>query len=273
MLSDQINTSGIEKSDISLNLSNYIKQDYRGRSHGYGAKKSFVFGAIRTDFMEMVGEGESVFNAWQDTGYWQQAMRQAIQQINEKEKRSMYGSSFELDTRSLTPDTSDRGLEQDIQAFKPFRGISITVDKPQSTQEKIAGAKTEDDIVRIISQSNFDYIKTYIDDLRKLIDDDEEDDTMHLESLRSFVLFLLNNPKIRIPKINITPNSFIDARWDESDHTTTLIMEFLPVNQISLAVVKRKFDTTHERQYVSKRVSSEAIMEEIRSICHPWFVT
>lgn len=149
----------------------------------------------------------------------------------------------------------------------------VSVDKPQGTQEKITCAKTEDDIVRIISQSNFDYIKTYIDDLRKLIADDEDDDTIHLESLRNFVLFLLNHPKIRIPKINITPNSFIDARWDKPDHAATLIMEFLPANQISLAIVKRKFDTTHERQYVSKRVSSEDVMEEIQSICPPWFVT
>ena len=267
MLSGQINTSGIEKSDISLNLSNFVKQSYRGRSHGYGVKKSFVFWAIRTDSMEIVGDGESVFNAWQDTGYWQQAMRQAIQQMNEKEKRFMYGSSFELDTHSLTLDTSDRGLEQDIQAFKPFRGISITVDKPQSTQEKIAGAKTEDDIVRITSQAGFDHIKIHIKHLHDTIEEDGDDYSVHLESLKNFVLFLIDHPNISPSQVGVTPDDFVDVIWDTPDRTTTLLMEFLQFNQIRFNVMKHDDNTMNKPQFIGDEVSSEIIMEHIRSIC------
>ena len=117
--------------------------------------------------------------------------------------------------------------------------------------------KTIKDIIKIINESDFSHIKTYIEQLNNISLTDAED-KLHVGSLKSFVLFLLNNPTIRVPKVNITPNGYVDARWDNTD---TIVMEFLPNNEISLAIVKNR--SSYRRKYISKRISIDDVMNNV----------
>lgn len=181
------------------------------------------------------------------------------QKLNERE--------LSVNVRGFNPSVLTSSPEQDTQAYRSFWDGSATITKPQSLQEKISNAKTEDDIVRITSQASKDYVETYISYLHKLMAEDGDDYSVHLESLKNFVMFLLDHSSILHSQIGVTPNSFVDVIWDAPDYTTTLVMEFLPVNQISYTVVKRSHDMTQKPQYVSGRVSSETIMEHIKPIC------
>lgn len=159
-----------------------------------------------------------------------------------------------------------RNTEQDTQPDNFFVDVVVAT-QPQGTREEIASAKTEDDIVRITSQAGFDHIKIHIKHLHDMIEEDGDDYLVHLESLKNFVLFLVDHPNISPSQVGVTPDNFVDVIWDTPDRTITLLMEFLPCNQIRFNVMKCDDNTMNKPQFIGDEVSSETIMEHIRSIC------
>lgn len=66
------------------------------------------------------------------------------------------------------------------------------------------------------------------------------------ESLKHFESFCTKHPSLIDPKVGITPNGYVDARWDDT------ILEFLPDGQISLA-------TRESHGWVCKRVTVQEV--------------
>ena len=158
-----------------------------------------------------------------------------------------------------------------MSTFKQYMltGYDINLEENDKSsdvwQSNIDTALTVDGVLRIISLIGFDDVKAHITRLRKLLHEDGYDDSIDLKSIKNFALFLINHFNVSRPHVGISPDGFIDARWDIPDYVT-LVMEFLPADEISFAAVFDEHESAHGLHYVSGRSSSESIMKDIDSI-------
>ena len=161
-------------------------------------------------------------------------------------------------------------LEQYIHANKHDYSLDDDIDSGDEwlsgLHDSINSATTLESILGIVSFAGFKYVKTNITNLRNLLNEDECDAPIHLESMKSFALFLIDNPNIRPPRIGVTPDGFIDARWDIPDYVV-LVMEFLPHGKISFAAIFAENGTTaQEQSHIRGRSSLKRIMKDIQSV-------
>ena len=161
-------------------------------------------------------------------------------------------------------------LEQYVHTDKHDYSLDDDTDSDDewlsSLYDSINSATTLENILGIVGFAGFKYVKTNITNLRNLLIKDEYDASIHLESMRSFALFLVDNPNIHPPRIGVTPDGFIDARWDIPDYVV-LVMEFLPFGKISFAAIfAEKGTTAQEQSHIRGRSSLKRIMKDIQSI-------
>ena len=134
--------------------------------------------------------------------------------------------------------------------------------KLDALQSDINAALAVDDILHTLSLSGFDYVNAHITRLRKLSHEDGYDDLVDLKSMKNFALFLVNHSNIPRPHIGITLDGFIDARWDIPKYAT-LVLEFLPDDEISFVAIFDEHESTHKLPYVNGRSSSKNISKHI----------
>ena len=98
--------------------------------------------------------------------------------------------------------------------------------------------------------------------LESLADDDPDEPSILLQSLRHLALFLVSERHLGNPQIGVSPDGLVGAQW-YSENDATVAMEFLTDGLIRFAAISAPAKCEVERQRVSgilgKRETLQAV--------------
>lgn len=101
---------------------------------------------------------------------------------------------------------------------------------------RIAAAANHDDIIAALVLLELDAIANRLGYLYHLGEDDPDEPSMALASLRRLALFFVSEPELAHPEIGLSPDGLLQAQWRVEDGGV-LAMKFLPVDLIRFAAV------------------------------------
>ena len=99
---------------------------------------------------------------------------------------------------------------------------------------QIENAKEPEEVIGALAFLGFTDVAERLVYLHKIVK--EEDESIILESLQGFALFMVREHKLPHPEIGITSDGFIQAVWRKPKYGT-LAMNFLPSGDVTFAIV------------------------------------
>ena len=145
--------------------------------------------------------------------------------------------------------------------------------RPTSTQVKstrrpawrpqIARSSTHEEIVAVLRMFGLDPIADRLGYLRSLVDDDPDEPTIEIESLRAMALFIMSERQLLDPRIGITPAGLIQIEW-RIPNNGILAMEFLPSGLIRFAAISSPDSREGDRWRVNGTLPKEEAMTAVQ---------
>ena len=99
--------------------------------------------------------------------------------------------------------------------------------------------------------------------LRALADDDPDEASMEIESLKSMALFLMGNRNLREPQVSVTPAGFLLLDW-RFPSNGVLALEFLPSGMIRFAGISAPATEVFDRRKVNGVLTPEETLDAVR---------
>ena len=130
-------------------------------------------------------------------------------------------------------------------------------------QPQIESASTHEEIIAIFRLFKLDAIADRLGYLRQLVEDDPDEPSMALESLRALAIFLISERQLPYPQVGITPNGLAQIEW-RLPANGILAMEFLPSGLIRFAAISAPAQRGVERLSVNGTLHKEAALEAVR---------
>ena len=103
-------------------------------------------------------------------------------------------------------------------------------------QPQIRNARTPEEIIATLRLFDSEVVANRLTYLHSLADDDPDEPTIEIESLRVMALLLMGERHLPDPRIGVTPDGFIQIEWRISDNGM-LAMVFLPSGMVQFAGV------------------------------------
>ncbi len=120
------------------------------------------------------------------------------------------------------------------------------------------------DVATALEQSGHGAIAARLVHLHRLVDEDPEEPRIPIESLRGLASFLLNEPRLPIPRLGVGPEGFIQAEWRVPEDGM-LALKFLPSGFIRFAAVSAPVQPGIERRRVNGTLPAPAVSDAIRA--------
>ena len=130
-------------------------------------------------------------------------------------------------------------------------------------QPQIENAGTHEEIIAVLRLFGLDAIADRLNYLRQLVEDDPDEPSMVLESLRSLALFLMSERQLPDPQIGVTPDGLAQIEW-RFPNNGILAMEFLSSGLIRFAAISAPAQRGVERLSVNGTLYKEATLEAVR---------
>ena len=130
-------------------------------------------------------------------------------------------------------------------------------------QPQIESGSTHEEIIAVLRLFGLNAIADRLGYLRQLVEDDPDEPSMALESLRSLALFLMSERQLPDPQIGVTPDGLAQIEW-RFPNNGILAMEFLSSGLIRFAAISAPAQRGVERLSVNGTLYKEATLEAVR---------
>lgn len=130
-------------------------------------------------------------------------------------------------------------------------------------QPQIESGSTHEEIIAVLRLFDLNAIADRLGYLRQLVEDDPDEPSIALESLRSLALFLLSERQLPDPQIGVTPDGLAQIEW-RLPTNGILAMEFLSSGLIRFAAISAPAQRGVERLSVNGTLHKEATLEAVR---------
>ena len=130
-------------------------------------------------------------------------------------------------------------------------------------QPQIENASTHEEIIAVLRSFGLDAIADRLNYLRQLVEDDPDEPSMAIESLRAMALFLMSERQLAAPQIGVTPDGLAQIEW-RFPTNGILAMEFLSSGLIRFAAISAPAQRGVERLSVNGTLHKDAALEAVR---------
>ena len=130
-------------------------------------------------------------------------------------------------------------------------------------QSQIESGSTHEEIIAILRLFDLNAIADRLSYLRQLVEDDPDEPSMALESLRAMALFLMSERQLAAPQIGVTPDGLAQIEW-RLPTNGILAMEFLSSGLIRFAAISAPAQPGIERLNVNGILHKDAVLEAVR---------
>ncbi len=127
----------------------------------------------------------------------------------------------------------------------------------------IATANAPKEIIAVLRLFGLDAIADRLSYLQQLVEDDPDEPSMSIESLRALALFLMSERQLPDPRIGVTPDGLAQIEW-RFPTNGILAMEFLSSGLIRFAAISAPAQRGVERLSVNGTLPKDAALEAIR---------
>lgn len=122
---------------------------------------------------------------------------------------------------------------------------------------------TPEVIIAVLRVFRLDAIADRLGYLQRLVEDDPDEPSMVLESLRALVHFLIDEQQLPAPQIGVSPDGLSQIEW-RIPTNGILAMEFLPSGLIRFAAISAPAQLGVERENVNGTLSKDATLDAVR---------
>ena len=119
-------------------------------------------------------------------------------------------------------------------------------------------------IIGALKVCGLDAIADRLSYLHALVEDDENEPSINLDSLRKLALFLLSERRLKKPQIATNPDGLVQVEWSVGERGI-LAMVFLPSGLIRFAAISAPAQRDAECERVSGILSKSDTMNAIRA--------
>ncbi len=130
-------------------------------------------------------------------------------------------------------------------------------------QSQIESASNHEEIIAVLRSFGLDETANRLNYLRQLVEDDPDEPSMALESLRAMALFLMSERQLVAPQIGVTPDGVAQIEW-RFPTNGILAMEFLSSGLIRFAAISAPAQRGVERLSVNGTLHKDAALEAVR---------
>ena len=130
-------------------------------------------------------------------------------------------------------------------------------------QSQIESGSTHEEIIAVLRLFDLNAIADRLSYLRQLVEDDPDEPSMALESLRAMALFLMSERQLAAPQIGVTPDGLAQIEW-RFPTKGILAMEFLSSGLIRFAATSAPAQPGIERLSVNGTLHKDAVLEAVR---------
>ena len=152
--------------------------------------------------------------------------------------------------------------------FTPVAKRWRSANLPRSFQSLMDSLVTNADmsmeIIAILRLGGMVAIANRLSSLRQITDNDPDETSMNVESLRYLALFLLSEREMSEPQIGMNLDGILGATWRMVDQTV-VDLEFLPNGLVRLAALGPRADSGSIRQRISGLMGKVKAVRAIRS--------
>ena len=132
-----------------------------------------------------------------------------------------------------------------------------------SWRPQMESASTNAEIIAILRLFDLEAIANRLAYLQHLVEDDPEDCSINIESLRSFACFLMSERQLTDPQIGVTANGLIQIEWVFRTNGI-LAMEFLPSRMIRFAGISDSNEAGSERPHVNGTLPADQALVAVQ---------
>ena len=158
---------------------------------------------------------------------------------------------------------SQGGSLKSIQVPGASTAAQMGVTPRLAWQPQLDTASMHEEIVGILRVFGLDAVADRLNYLRCLADDDPEEPSIEIESLRALACFLMSERQLPDPQIGVTPNGFIQIGWPVRSNGI-LAMEFLPSGLIRFAAISGPARIGDERLRVNGTLPKDKALAAIQ---------
>lgn len=130
-------------------------------------------------------------------------------------------------------------------------------------ESTIATASAPKEIIAVLRLFGLDAIADRLGYLRQLVEDDPDEPSMAIESLRALAIFLMGERQLPDPRIGVTPDGLAQIEW-RFPTNGILAMEFLSSGLIRFAAISAPAQRGVERLSVNGTLPKDAALEAVR---------
>ena len=127
----------------------------------------------------------------------------------------------------------------------------------------ISTAAMPEKIIAGLRLCNLDAIADRLSYLHRLVEDDQDEQSINIDSLRELALFFLSERQLVNPQIGVNPDGFAQVEWLVGERGA-LAMVFLPSGLIRFAAISAPAQRGVERKSVNGTLPKSETMDAIR---------
>ena len=132
-----------------------------------------------------------------------------------------------------------------------------------ASEAEIEAAGTREEITGVVRALGRDAVADRLVYLQELVEEDADEPTMDIESLRAMALFLLNERNLPNPQIGVNPDGLMQIQW-QVPSSGLLAMEFLSTRLIRFAAISEPARPGVERLSVNGTLPKDAALEAVQ---------
>ena len=128
---------------------------------------------------------------------------------------------------------------------------------------QISNAVMPETIITALRRCGLDGVADRLSYLHQLVEDDQDEPSINLDSLRKLALFLLSEQQLGNPQIGVDPNGLAQAEWPVGEKGV-LAMVFLPSGFIRFAAIAAPARRGVECKRASGTLSKSETLDAVR---------
>ena len=144
--------------------------------------------------------------------------------------------------------------------------IQINSTHRPAWRPQITNASTHEEIIAVLRIFGLDSVGRSLGlYLRSLVDDDPDEPSIKLESLRAMAIFIMSERQLLDPRVGVTPDGLIQVEW-RIPNNGILAMDFMPSGLIRFAAIS----STEAHEGDRLRVNGTLPKDDAMAAIHPF---
>ena len=175
-----------------------------------------------------------------------------------------FGFEGGIDTETHEAAIPDTLLKQDVSGRRaPVKGGRLPVWSIDDLSSQISNADMPGTIITALWRCGLGAVADRLSYLHRTVEDDQDEPSINLDSLRKLALFLLSERRLGNPQLGVNPNGLILAEWPVGEKGV-LAMEFLASGAIRFAAISGPAQRGVEIKRISGTLSKSETLNAVR---------